>query len=140
MLLRVILFVAVVTAVGGLLGCERSSRDMSQDRPDLGSRDPTSIDLLVRGDKVAVITNTTALMSLLRTGWAVDAHKCSIPGRMFLHYPEGTNDEIDILPGHKGTNYEFICANGNFAVPRAAFLRSLASAGVDTNLIPRPPK
>jgi hypothetical protein len=135
-----ILFTAVAVVAVTLSGCGRLAHDASKDRPALSTHSPASVDLLIRGEKVAVITNAEPLLSLLRTGWAVDPHACSIPGRMLLRYPEGTNDEIDILPGHRGTNYEFICANGYFAVPRAAFLRCLAAAGVDTNVVPTPPK
>ena len=105
-------------------------------KPELGSANPTSVDFDIRGERVATITNAAAFLLLLRQGRAVQAHDCTIPGRLFFHYADGRVDEIDVLPGHTTTTYEFTCSNGYFAVPRAAFMAVLASAGVDTNKIP----
>ena len=97
---------------------------------------PTSIDLIIRNQKVATLTNTEALMSLIRNGRRVPAHKCTAPGKLALHFGNGSPVEMSILPGHTQTNYEVICARGYLAVPRSAFLSILASAGVETNRIP----
>jgi hypothetical protein len=133
--LRIFTFLVAI-ALAELCGCKW---DRGHETPVLGTGNPTSIDLLIAGEKT-VITNTEKLVSLMRAGRSTDEHMCTIPGRMFFHYADGTTQEVDILPGHTGTNYEFICSNGYFAVSRDAFLSSLASAGAPTNRIPTPPK
>ncbi len=88
----------------------------------------------------ALPTNAENLIAVMQAGRATAEHSCTIPGQMFLHYADGSTAEVDILPGHVSTNYEFICSNGYFAVPRATFLASLAEVGVPTNRIPTPLK
>jgi len=53
-----------------------------------------------------------------------------------FHYSNGDSNRIYILPGHTNANYEFVCSNGYYAIPRSAFMNTLAQVGVDTNHIP----
>jgi hypothetical protein len=75
-------------------------------------------------------------MSLLRGGRHVHSHRCAFEGRLSFHYAEGGDADVYILPGHKDVNYEFVCTNGYYAVPRAEFMSALALAGADTNQVP----
>ena len=113
------------------------SADIDPPKPsDPLAQFPTSIDLIIRNQKLATLTNTEALMSLIRKGWRVPAHRCTARGRLVLHLGNENTAEMSILPGHTRTNYEIICTRGYLAVPRSAFLSVLASAGVETNRIP----
>lgn len=105
-------------------------------KPALDARNPATIDLTVRLEHVATITNTESLMSLLRAGKHVPNHRCGFPGILSFHFSDGASNGVYILPGHTNANYEFRCSNGFYAVPRSAFMNTLALAGVDTNLIP----
>jgi len=105
-------------------------------KPALDSRSPESVDLTVRLEHVATLTNTEPLMSLLRAGNHVPNHLCSFEGVLGFHFSGGDSNGVAILPGHTNANYEFRCSNGYFAVPRDAFMKALAVAGVDTNRIP----
>ena len=67
---------------------------------------PTSIELMIHNQKLATLTNTEALMSLIRSGWRVPPHKCTVPGRLVLHFGSGSVAEMGFLPGHTQTNYE----------------------------------
>ncbi len=126
--------------IAGIVHVSLGLRGRSQEKPGLSPQNPTSVDLLIGEQKIVVITNPAPLLSLLRSGRYVDPHSCPWVGRMFFHYDVGTVSEVDIRPGHGGTNYEFSCPNGDFAVARPAFLLVLASAGADTNNIPTPAK
>jgi hypothetical protein len=105
-------------------------------KPTLDSRSPATIDLAIRLEHIATLTNTDSLMSLLRGGKHVRNHMCSFQGTLSFQFPGGDSNRVAILPGHTNASYEFVCANGYYAVPRAAFMATLASAGVDTNKIP----
>jgi len=105
-------------------------------KPDLDPRTPEAIDLSIRREHVATLTNAEPLMSLLRAGTHVHNHRCSFQGTFDFHFSGGASNGIAILPGHTNANYEFRCSNGYFAVRRDAFMNALALAGVDTNCIP----
>ncbi len=108
----------------------------SHRKPALDARDPVAIDLTIRLEHVATLTNTVPLMSLLRSGKHVHSHLCTFQGTLSFHFANGESNRVDILPGHTNANYEFVCSNGYFAIPRGAFMNTLAQAGVDTNLLP----
>ncbi len=105
-------------------------------KPALDPRPPETIDLSVRLEHVATLTNAEPLMSLLRAGRHVRNHRCSFQGTLGFHFSGGDSNGVAILPGHTNANYEFRCSNGYFAVRRDAFMNTLALAGVDTNRIP----
>ena len=105
-------------------------------KPALDSRSPATIDLTIRLEHIATLTNTEPLMSLLRGGRHVRNHRCSFQGTLSFQFPGGDSNGVAILPGHTNASYEFVCSNGYYAVPRAAFMHTLTFAGVDTNRIP----
>ena len=105
-------------------------------KPALDLRSPETVDLTVRLEHVATLTNAEPLMSLLRAGTHVRNHRCSFQGTLGFHFPGGESNGVAILPGHTNADYEFRCSNGYFAVRRDAFMNALALAGVDTNRIP----
>jgi hypothetical protein len=104
--------------------------------PALDSRNPATIDLTVRLEHVGSLTNTEPLMSLLRAGKHVHSHLCVFQGTLSFHFPNGDSNGVAILPGHTNANYEFVCSIGYYAIPRSAFMHTLAQAGAETNLIP----
>lgn len=133
LLLASLAIVAAIIFVGSRYG------HRTETRPQLNSRNPTTIDLAIFGEfgeQIATVTNTDALLSLLRGGRRVQPHACAAAGRLIFHYSDGAVEQVLIHPGHTKTNYEFTCAGEYFAVPRVAFMSALASGGVDTNKIP----
>ncbi len=105
-------------------------------QPELGERDPIAIDLEIRGEQIARVTNSADMMALLHIGRPVRPHECTYQGKLLLRSEDGTTADVRLRPGHNDAYYEFHCANGLFAVPRPAFMSALAAAGVDTNQIP----
>jgi hypothetical protein len=105
-------------------------------KPALDTRTPVTVDLTMRSEHIATITNAEPLMSLLRVGKHVHSHMCTFQGTLSFHFLNGDSNRVDILPGHTNANYEFVCSNGYYAIPRTAFLNTLAQSGVDTNRIP----
>lgn len=105
-------------------------------KPEFGNQDPLSIDLLIRGEQIARLTNAGDMISLLRAARQVRPHECTYQGKLLLRSEDGTTADVRLRPGHNDAYYEFHCANGLFAVPRPAFISALAAAGVDTNQIP----
>jgi hypothetical protein len=102
----------------------------------LDTRIPATVDLTIGGEHIASMTNAEPLMSLLRGGKHVHSHRCVFQGALSFHFSNSDSNGVAILPGHTNANYEFVCSNGYYAIPRSAFMNTLAQAGVDTNLIP----
>ena len=126
----------LAVAIAALVPSWMAQRIDTQKKPDLGDWNPTSIDVKIFGERVATLTNTVELISVLRNGRAVRQHRCSYSMRLSLFSANGATAEVAFRPGHTPAEYEFRCANGLFAVPRAAFMSAWAAAGGDTNQIP----
>lgn len=105
-------------------------------KPELGNASPITIDLEIREEQIARLTNSADLMAVLRAGRHTRQHECTYQGKLILHFADGTTADIRLRPGHRDAYYEFSCSNGLFRVSRPAFISALAATGVDTNQIP----
>ncbi|HYG22587.1 MAG TPA: hypothetical protein VEH04_07390 [Verrucomicrobiae bacterium] len=125
-----ILVIVVVVAVFTLF----TSRPVRS--PQFDSRLPESIEYIVWGERIALLTNVSGIMTVLTAGKAVRAHDCTPAGQFVLHYSGGRRAEVWLQPGHHEDQYEFVY-DGYFSIPRSAFISTLRSAGVDETKIPK---
>jgi hypothetical protein len=107
-------------------------------KPELGNVTPITIDLEIRGEQIARLTNSADLMAVLRAGRHTQQHECTYQGKLILHFEDGTVAGVRLRPGHNEAYYEFSCTNGLFRVSRPALMSAFAAQGVDTNKIPTP--
>jgi len=77
-----------------------------------------------------------SVFKLLQSAQSRSDHKCAAVGSMTIRYPDGAKDELELLPGHDVTRYEFRFGHSLYAIPRNRLYQVLRGAGVDTAKIP----
>lgn len=126
--MRRLLIIVILLATVAVWLAVPSKREM---KPVFPEQRPESIDLIIADECVGTVTNTEAVMSVLRQGRSTRPHACTATGWLVLHYNGREDMRVVILPGHSESNYEFVSDTGNFTVPRPAFISALTSEGID---------
>jgi hypothetical protein len=83
--------------------------------------------VMASSDDPALITG---LADVLRSGRAVVVCRCAALGRLEFRRPDGTSEQVPIMPAHDGGSVEFRAGEGRYRVSRESFLRVVGPLGL----------
>ena len=77
------------------------------------------------------------IMSALRDARSSKEHSCIDAGSLVLHFTDGKEQTVRILPGHVPTRYEFRFSRSLYSLSRKNFFEALMAGGVEISKMPQ---